>query len=261
MCDVTHSWYKLWHGSFICVTCRIHLCDMTHLRAWHDSFMNESCCHTCIRITVQATTGYTNPCDLPHTNLTCLIHMCFMINSHMWRDSFVHFAWLIHTCRMTHSYLWHDSFTCVTWLMRIYDMFHSYMRHDSFICATWPINLCDINHRGRLRGFVCVWVCVCVCACGRIPVVAHKVASFSSSSWFYGVASVSRIDKIVGLFCKRALLKRRYSAKETFNFIDPTDRSHPIFLGGVSPWAEQIQLSPAREFINLTLFGWGPPNV
>ena len=31
----------------------------------------------------------------------------------------------------------------------------------------------------------------------------------------YGVASVSRIDQIIGLFCKRALLKRRYSAKET----------------------------------------------
>jgi len=43
-----------------------------------------------------------------------------------------------------------------------------------------------------------------------------------------GVASVSRINKIIGLFCKRALQKRRYSAKETYDFIDPTDRSHPI---------------------------------
>jgi len=44
----------------------------------------------------------------------------------------------------------------------------------------------------------------------------------------YGVASVNRLDKILGLFCKRALLKRRYSAKETYNLIDPTNRSHPI---------------------------------
>jgi len=43
-----------------------------------------------------------------------------------------------------------------------------------------------------------------------------------------GVALASRIDKIIGLFCKRALLKRRYSAKETYNFIDPTNCSHPI---------------------------------
>jgi len=33
---------------------------------------------------------------------------------------------------------------------------------------------------------------------------------------------------IIGLFCKRDLYKRRYSAKETCNLIDPTDRSHPI---------------------------------
>ena len=44
----------------------------------------------------------------------------------------------------------------------------------------------------------------------------------------YGVALISRMDKILGLFCKRALYKRRYSAKETYNFINPTDRSHPI---------------------------------
>ena len=34
---------------------------------------------------------------------------------------------------------------------------------------------------------------------------------------------------MIGLFCKSALRKRRYSAKETYNFIDPTDRSHPIY--------------------------------
>ena len=44
----------------------------------------------------------------------------------------------------------------------------------------------------------------------------------------YGVVLVSRIDKIVGLFCQRALEKRRYSAKETHIFFDPANRSHPI---------------------------------
>jgi len=44
------------------------------------------------------------------------------------------------------------------------------------------------------------------------------------------VALVRRIDKIIGLFCKRALQKRQYSAKETYNFIDPTNRSHPIAI-------------------------------
>ena len=46
----------------------------------------------------------------------------------------------------------------------------------------------------------------------------------------YGVAMISRLLKIIGLVCKRALIKRRYSAIETYNLIDPTDRSHPIYL-------------------------------
>jgi len=42
------------------------------------------------------------------------------------------------------------------------------------------------------------------------------------------IATISRIDKIIRLFCKRALQKRQYSAKETSKIVDPTDRSHPI---------------------------------
>jgi len=44
----------------------------------------------------------------------------------------------------------------------------------------------------------------------------------------YGVAMTSRLLKILGLFRKRALLKRRYSTKETYDFKEPTYRSHPI---------------------------------
>ena len=43
-----------------------------------------------------------------------------------------------------------------------------------------------------------------------------------------GVATTCRLLQIIGLFCKRALEKRLYSAKETCDLKDPTDRSHPI---------------------------------
>ena len=42
----------------------------------------------------------------------------------------------------------------------------------------------------------------------------------------YGVATVSRIDTITGLFCKRTLQKRLFSAKETYNWIDLAQGSH-----------------------------------
>ena len=44
----------------------------------------------------------------------------------------------------------------------------------------------------------------------------------------HGVATCSRRMNIIGLFCKRVLWKRLYSAKETYNFKEPTNRSHPI---------------------------------
>ena len=37
MCDMTHSY--LWHDAFICVTWLIHMCDMTHSYVWHDAFI------------------------------------------------------------------------------------------------------------------------------------------------------------------------------------------------------------------------------
>jgi len=49
----------------------------------------------------------------------------------------------------------------------------------------------------------------------------------------YGVATISRLLKIIGLFCKRALEKRPYSAKETYHFKEPTNRSHPITSSGL----------------------------
>jgi len=53
------------------------------------------------------------------------------------------------------------------------------------------------------------------------------------SSSRYGVATISRLLKMIRLFCKRALQKWWYSAKETYDFIDPTDRSHPIVHHGM----------------------------
>jgi len=39
---------------------------------------------------------------------------------------------------------------------------------------------------------------------------------------------MGRLLKIIGLLCKRAQYKRLYSAKETYDFKEPTNRSHPI---------------------------------
>jgi len=44
----------------------------------------------------------------------------------------------------------------------------------------------------------------------------------------HGLALVSRIDKILPLFCKRALQNRQNSAKQTSHLIDPTPYLTPF---------------------------------
>ena len=63
--------------SFICVTWRIHKCDMMHSHVWHDLC-------TCV---------------------TCLIHMCDMTDPHVWHDLFICVTWLKDMWEMTH-HLW-----------------------------------------------------------------------------------------------------------------------------------------------------------
>ena len=75
---------------------------------------------------------------------------------------------------------------------------------------------------------VCCSVLQCAAECYSVLQSVRLLSVGVNVIVYYGVALVSRIDKIIGLFCKRDLLKRRYSAKETYNFIDPTDRSYPI---------------------------------
>jgi len=63
-------------------------------------------------------------------------------------------------------------------------------------------------------------------------VARHKTWQILKSQLYsrceYGVATIGRLLEILGLFCKKALEKRPYSANETYNFKEPTNRSHPI---------------------------------
>jgi len=63
-----------------------------------------------------------------------------------------------------------------------------------------------------IRRVACGWVmrvcvCVCVCVC---------VAAYYAGETQYGVATISRLLKIIGLFCKRALQKRLYSTNISY---------------------------------------------
>jgi len=48
--------------------------------------------------------------------------------------------------------------------------------------------------------------------------------------YVHGVASMSRLLKIIGIFCRIMSLLQGSFAKETYNFKEPTKRSHPIVV-------------------------------
>jgi len=95
----SHVRNQKWHDAFVCVTWRIHTCDITHpylrfvlydsfVRVRHDSFVR----------------------------VIWLICACDMTRLCVWYDSFVRGTRLICTCDMTHSCMWHDS---RVWLMHV----------------------------------------------------------------------------------------------------------------------------------------------
>ena len=114
---------------------------------------------------------------------------------------------------------------------------------NMFVCASSMCMMCvcvfDI--------YVCVWMRVRMCVrmrvcefqslreyeCVRVESVWKRVRE-RERHWAtkntYGVATISRLLRITGPFCKRTLEKRLYSVKETYNFKEPTIRSHPICI-------------------------------
>jgi len=118
---------------------------------------------------------------------------------------------------MTHRY--------ETWLVRL--------GHDSSTCNMTHVELWPCHEQYR--------------SCGMNP---HHNRTYERIA--YGAATVSRLFQIIPLLCKRALQKRWYSAEKTYNFKEPTNRSHPI-------WAKDAYLILIHGSCCITLYthmGW-----
>jgi len=110
------------------------------------------------------------------------------------------------------------------------------------VCECVCVRVCVCVVCVCVCGCVCVCACVCVRACvsGRdrareremTCIGTHCVIEWGSMrcphELQYRVATISRLLKITSLFCKRALQKRLYSVKETYNLKEPSNRGHLI---------------------------------
>ena len=76
---------------------------------------------------------------------------------------------------------------------------------------------------------------------------------FEHNFLVYGVAMISRLLKIIGLFYKRALQKRPIFYIETYNSKEPTNRSHPIvrmFWIELQLWVDtDVESSSINEYV------------
>jgi len=84
--------------------------------------------------------------------------------------------------------------------------------------------------------YIYIYVCIYIYSCINVSVYIYSYThtlfwcDACDAIHCYGVATISRLLKNIGLFCKSALLKRRYSTKETCNVKEATNRSHPICI-------------------------------
>ena len=131
-----------------------------------------------------------------------------------------------------------EQFCVLTALFTVFHQLQGVLRHVEQLCV--PTTLFIMFQ--YLWIYLCIFRCMCVCGAIIIYIDTVYVEQFCVPTTLfttfqqlwgvlscnYEVASISRLLRIVGLFCQRALSKRRYSAKETYNFKEPTNRSHPI---------------------------------
>jgi len=69
----------------------------------------------------------------------------------------------------------------------------------------------------------------------------------------HSAATISRLLRIIGLFCKRALQKRLYSAEENYNFKEPTNRSHLTHCSVLQcHGAATLSLAPYTRYFHIS---------
>jgi len=172
------------------------------------SQLSKEWCHMC-EYKVCCVVRYR--CDKTYSHIShhSLLHTNSHITSYIFTHYFIHIHSLLHTYSHITSYIFtHDSIHIHTWLHTYSHMTPYIFTHDSIHIHTWLHTYSHITSYIFTHDFIHIhtWLHTYSHITSYIfthmtPLITPYI--FISSS--YGVALASRIDKITGLFSKRAL--------------------------------------------------------
>jgi len=136
MCVPRLMYVHVWHDSFICVTCLLHMYDETCSYVWHDWVT----CMTWLRHVCDATSSL----YVWHGSFTCVTRIVMTISDNIGTLAYASHGSHMNESRRTHervmtyyrigapkwhqcsveqsACMWRDSFICVTWLSHTRDM-------------------------------------------------------------------------------------------------------------------------------------------
>jgi len=154
--------------------------------------------------------------------MTMYIHTLIYAYTHMYICT--------HTCKCIYMYI--CTYTCKYIYIYICKCIYIYIHICIYIYVHTHVNIyIYIYIYVFMFTYIYLYVCIYTSLCFLYIYHSQRFGQGGCAKRL-----VSRIDKIVVLFCKRAKWKRLYSAKETYNLIDPANCSHPI----LKHWARRL---------------------
>jgi len=132
--------------------------------------------------------------DVTHLHESCQLSTWVMSYCYKWVTSQIWVSHVVHMNESCHASEWVMPQICMSHVTHLHESCHIAVNES---CQTYECTMSQMNEAFHTYG---------------------------------GVATVSRIDKITGLFCRIWSLLYGSFAKESYNLIDPTNRNHPIWM-------------------------------
>jgi len=177
---MSHMWMS--HVTYVNESC--HTCGWFMLHMWmsHVTHVNESC-HALERVVTYDTLSDPAFCDMrcyvTHMHESC--HTCEWVMSHMWMSHVTHVNESSHTFEKSRD-IRHNLRSCIMWYEALCHTYE-WVWHINVSCHTQMIESCHTFER----------------------VMSHDTLSdpaLSALCYRYGVATISRLHKIIGLICE-----------------------------------------------------------